>query len=163
METLHKKIKFSIKDFFSKCDQIRKKLQIWLHLLKKSLMENFIFYAVSKIKNVKKLNVWGHWNITLFISNLYRLCYGWNFVCKTYDLIQDGYFRGCSRMGVAKRSPLPKICDKYPTTMKLATVIPYLGKIQKKYQSRDTPSGSCWHQHFFTGNQQSFLYQEIQK
>ena len=33
------KIKFSIKDFFSKCDQIRKKLRIWSHLLKKSLME----------------------------------------------------------------------------------------------------------------------------
>ena len=36
-------MKFSIKDFFSKCDQTRRKLQIWSHLLKKSLMENFIF------------------------------------------------------------------------------------------------------------------------
>ena len=35
-------MKFSIKDFFSKCDQIRKKLRIWSHLLKKSLTENFI-------------------------------------------------------------------------------------------------------------------------
>ena len=35
--------KFSIKDFFSKCDQILRKLRIWSHLLKKSLMENFIF------------------------------------------------------------------------------------------------------------------------
>ena len=33
----------SIKDFFSKCDQIRRKLRIWSHLLKKSLLENFIF------------------------------------------------------------------------------------------------------------------------
>ena len=33
---LHKK-EFSIKDFFSKCDQIHKKLRIWSHLLKKSL------------------------------------------------------------------------------------------------------------------------------
>ena len=33
------KIKFSIKDFFSKCDQI---------LLKKSLMENLIFCAVCE-------------------------------------------------------------------------------------------------------------------
>ena len=39
------KMKFSIKDFFSKCDQIRRKLRIWSHLLKKSLMENFIFCA----------------------------------------------------------------------------------------------------------------------
>ena len=45
IQTLYtaQKIKFSIKGFFSKCDQ---KLQIWSHLLKKSLMENFIFCAV---------------------------------------------------------------------------------------------------------------------
>ena len=41
--TLHKKMKFSIKAFFSKCDQIRRKQLIWSHLLKKSL----IFCAVS--------------------------------------------------------------------------------------------------------------------
>ena len=39
-------MKFSIKDFFSKCDQIHRKLQIWSHLLKKSLMENFTFCVV---------------------------------------------------------------------------------------------------------------------
>ena len=37
------KMKFSIKDFFSKCHQIRSFLRIWSDLLKKSLMENFIF------------------------------------------------------------------------------------------------------------------------
>ena len=36
-------MKFSIKDFYSKCDQIRRKLPICSHLVKKSLMENFIF------------------------------------------------------------------------------------------------------------------------
>ena len=41
------KMKFYIKDFFSKCDQIRSFLRIWSHLLKKSLMEDFIFCAVS--------------------------------------------------------------------------------------------------------------------
>ena len=40
------KMKFSMKNFFSKCDQIRMKLRIWLDLLKNSLMENFIFCAV---------------------------------------------------------------------------------------------------------------------
>ena len=40
------KMKFSIKDFFSKCDQIRRKLRIWPHLLKKSFMENVFFCAV---------------------------------------------------------------------------------------------------------------------
>ena len=37
----------SIKDFFSKCDQIRRKLRIWSHLVKKSLMENSIVCAVN--------------------------------------------------------------------------------------------------------------------
>ena len=32
-----------MKDFFGKCDKIRRKLRIWSHLLEKSLMENFIF------------------------------------------------------------------------------------------------------------------------
>ena len=40
-------MKFSIMDFFSKCDQTRWKLRISSHLLKKSSMENFIFCAVS--------------------------------------------------------------------------------------------------------------------
>ena len=56
--SLHSKIKFSIKDFFSKCDQNRCFLLIWSHLLKKSLMENFIFCAVrvsfKKNKKTKK-------------------------------------------------------------------------------------------------------------
>ena len=38
-------MKFSIKDFFSKCEQICI-LRIWLHLLKNFLIENFIFCAV---------------------------------------------------------------------------------------------------------------------
>ena len=45
-------MKFSIKDFFSKCDLIRRKLLIWSHLLKRSLMENFIFCAVSILELV---------------------------------------------------------------------------------------------------------------
>ena len=39
-------MKFSIKDFFSKCEEIRWKLRIWSRLLKKSFMDNFIFCAV---------------------------------------------------------------------------------------------------------------------
>ena len=44
-------VKFSIKDFSSKCDQIRSFLRIWSHLLEKSLMENFIFCTVLVIKS----------------------------------------------------------------------------------------------------------------
>ena len=43
------KMKFSIMDFFSKCDQIRSFLRIWSHLLKKSLIEtlSFLFYKLN--------------------------------------------------------------------------------------------------------------------
>ena len=46
--------------------------------------------------------------------------------------------------------------------MKLDAVIPYLKKIQKIYESRDTLPEFYWHHHFFTGIQQILLYQEIQ-
>ena len=43
------KMKFAIKDFFSKYDQIRRELRIWSYLMQKSLMENFIFCAVRTL------------------------------------------------------------------------------------------------------------------
>ena len=52
------KMKFSIKYFFSKCDQISSFLRIWSHLLKKSLMENFIFLCSDILrKNVQNLQL----------------------------------------------------------------------------------------------------------
>ena len=39
-------MKFSIKEFVGKCNQVRSFLRIWSRLLKKFLMENFIFWAV---------------------------------------------------------------------------------------------------------------------
>ena len=42
-------MKFSIKNFFSKKDQTRRKLRNWSHLPKISLVENFIFCAVAAV------------------------------------------------------------------------------------------------------------------
>ena len=42
---------FSIKDFFSKCDQIRKELQIWPRLLKKTLMKTSFLVQYSSDKS----------------------------------------------------------------------------------------------------------------
>ena len=50
-----KKKKFFIKDFLSKCDQIRSLLRIWSHLLKKSLTKNFIFCAVLPYRIMLRL------------------------------------------------------------------------------------------------------------
>ena len=52
-------MKFSIKDFYSKYDRIRCFLRIWLHLLEKSLMQNFIFWVV-KVIFLKILEVMTH-------------------------------------------------------------------------------------------------------
>ena len=41
------RIKKSIKNFLSKCDQIRSLLRIWPNLMKKSLTENFFLCAVT--------------------------------------------------------------------------------------------------------------------
>ena len=81
--------------------------------------------------NPKDLNIYNRlfFNIaflTLF-SSLSRAAHGW---------------------GKAKKPPLLKICHTYPATMKLGTVIPYPNKIQKIYESSDTPLEFCWHKHF---------------
>ena len=39
-------MKFSITDFFIKRDENNRKLRIWYHLLKKSVMKNFILCIV---------------------------------------------------------------------------------------------------------------------
>ena len=54
MKTTAQKMKFSIKDYFSKCDQIRSVLRIWSHLLKKSLMEKLIFCAVNLLGFIRE-------------------------------------------------------------------------------------------------------------
>ena len=68
----------------------------------------------------------------------------------TFNPIQDGPFRNCSRIegaaeggGGAQKDPLPKTCHTYRTMMKLDTAIPYLKKIQKIYKSRDTALEFC--------------------
>ena len=59
------KVKSPIMDFFSKCDQIRRFLRIGLHLLKESVMGNFIFCAV--------------WDESYFCSDLLIWCTFWWF------------------------------------------------------------------------------------
>ena len=45
-------MKFAIKNFFGKCDQICSFLRNWTHSLKKFLMGNFIFWAVFLVDYV---------------------------------------------------------------------------------------------------------------
>ena len=85
--TAHK-IRFSIKDSFNKCDQIRRKLRIWSYLLKKSLTENFIFCAVSEEEwqNVLTNKVIGHSIfVNVFIHGFENIC---RFLESKFELLQ---------------------------------------------------------------------------
>ena len=71
---------------------------------------------------------------------------------RTFNPIQDGLFRGCSRMVRGQKAPPP------PSPWNLSQIfyndenrhnIPYLKKIKNIYESCDTPLEFCWHQHFF--------------
>ena len=66
-----KKMKFSIKDFLRKCDQIRRKLQLWSHLLKKSLMKNFIFCAVC-FDVPEKYSIFTLFNLYFHLVTIHR-------------------------------------------------------------------------------------------
>ena len=57
-------------------------------------------------------------------------------------LLRLDLFGAAHRWGGKKHPPpllLAKICHTYPIMMKLGTVIPYLKKTQKTFESRDTP------------------------
>ena len=61
--------------------------------------------------------------------------------CTYFNRIHDKPFWGSSRIGgreVVEKGRLPRICRTCPTLLKLTTVIPFLKKIQKINQLRDT-------------------------
>ena len=74
-----------------------------------------------------------------------------------WTLFRMGIFGTAHGMGGGAKGPLPKICRPYPTMIKIGAVIPYLKKIQKIYESCDTPSEFCWHQHFFLRKSGNFI------
>ena len=57
--TLPSKKKFFITGLFSKYDQMRSFLQIWSHLLKKAVIVNFFFCAVSS--DLNRIHATHHW------------------------------------------------------------------------------------------------------
>ena len=87
------KIKFSIKDFFSKCDQFQKKIRVWSHLLKKFLMENFIFCEASILISVfNKQAVWSYEKVINGFMSLFNF-YADSFQeCKLQDILHITFF-----------------------------------------------------------------------
>ena len=65
-----------IRHFFSKCDQIRAKLRIWSHLIKKSLMENSISVQ-SKYNIVPQYKTRVNTRVVAKLRNELFCCKGW--------------------------------------------------------------------------------------
>ena len=65
-----KKWSFPFKDFLSKCDQIRRKLQIWSHLLKKSLMENIFLAVCCDVQ--EKYSIFTLFNLFFHLYTIHR-------------------------------------------------------------------------------------------
>ena len=99
----YKKMKFFIKDSSGKCDQIRRKLQIWSHLLEKSLMESFTFCALKhKKQGIKNERLFDYiYSYIYFIMQSLRNVYKswtvykiiWNYVI-LYKIICFFFFPG---------------------------------------------------------------------
>ena len=66
------KMNFFINNLFSKCDQIRRKLRIWVHLLKNSTTESFTLRPPYLV-NLHSEIVWTHSNSVVNVNILFLL------------------------------------------------------------------------------------------
>ena len=111
-------------------------------------------FSISSFKNSKLR--WNMYRLTL--SMLSKSSFSSTFsivssmICSkmsnfVFNSIQDGPFRGCTRMENPKRLPSLKSVKHILQWWKLGTIIP-LRKIQKIYKSRDTHHEFSWHPNF---------------
>ena len=113
-----------------------------------------------KHKYYKIFNLESHSKDLVLLKLRYILVTSTGSVKYPLTLFRMDFFGAAHGWG-AKTTPIQKICHIYPTMVKLDTIIPSPKKIQKISESRDTAFEFCWHQYFFTRNQQILLYQEI--
>ena len=116
------------------------------------LLQKYTIHLFMSYPSIWEMNhLW--MNEFLVLKNVFLTLFRMYFFGTSYRWVGEGGAKGYT---------LPKICHTYPAMMKLGTVIPYLRRICKIYESRDKPLEFCWHQYFSTKNQQILLYQEIQ-
>ena len=85
--------------------------------------------------------------IQTLMTEFYKYLYGFSapmiqevFTKISLTLFRMGFFGAAHGWwGGGKKARSLKICHTYPTIVKPGIVIPYLKKIQKVYESRDTP------------------------
>ena len=123
------KMKFSIKDFFCKCDQNNIFLRIWSHLLKKSLMENFIFCTVCILRDIL-------WHIQALLRQIKRYSGIFRPLCNT-SRYNHAIFKTLTHLE-------PEASSKACRTCKMMRHIHSLGKVRTVYSGisrifRDIP------------------------
>ena len=112
------KMKFSIKDFSSKCGQIRSFLRTWSHLLKKSLMENFIFCTMPlPVRLILTISLPTYLLTALNESKISKLL-----PPKPKKKPSEYFFRS-SRPEVYLRKAVLKICSKFTGEHSFESVI----------------------------------------
>ena len=83
------------------------------------------------------------WNSSLYVTTLPIL--KGKFLLTLFRIGFFGAAHGCRGY---QKGHCPLTSVTHPTVMEFGTVIPFLNKIQKLYESRDTLLEFCWHQHF---------------
>ena len=105
------KMKFPIKNFFSKCDQICRRLRIWSHLLKNSFVENFFFCAMIFLDMLlaTRLPHWfeRHEKMRIFTEFLVTLIY--HVKVDWFTTISKNYSAG-DHLWILKTKKIDKIC-----------------------------------------------------
>ena len=104
-----KKLSFSLRISSVNVTKSAGNCEIWSHLLKKSLMKPSSHLYLLQQRDYIATDL-------IFALTIFMMGGGG---------------------GVGAKGPFPKICQTYPTMMKLGTVIPYLKKIQKVCKSCD--------------------------
>ena len=88
-------MKFPIKDFFNKCDQIRSFLRIWSHLLKKCLMGNYIFCAVNYVATFFVSAVQELLHLTTYETSKIMICLEGTSKTNVFQLFQLAFIMKC--------------------------------------------------------------------
>ena len=144
-------MKFSIKDFFNKCHQIGSFLRIWSHLLKKPLIDNFIFcvaFVTTTISFIQGWTVISLFPNPIFLFNraffYFFYFYGhlyfssrhqklWNAGRLEYLVLYQLRFYRMKLGNIRKLSELLWITSQSPVFLPKRDFCHYLEKTPKKY------------------------------
>ena len=122
-------------------------------------VQNF-YRNQTHVGNLTKISFYSLFKITIFesffiLDKIFFWTIKWRSsgLANVLTLFRMGFLGSAHGWGRGQKVPLSKICHTSPTMMKLCSYT---------LPKEDQKNIWIWHQHFFTGNHQILLYQEIQ-